>query len=56
MEDLEYEYLLKVVQAIFLKQTVTELTRGNNALDLVLVNNKNIINELDVLVDGEDRR
>lgn len=46
--DLESEDFLKVIQDNFLKHTVTEPTRGNNILDLVLTNNENMVSELDV--------
>ncbi len=46
--DLESEDILKVLQDNFLKQVVTEPTRGDNILDLVLTSNENMISEVDV--------
>ena len=45
---MESEDFLKVLQDNFLKQVVTEPTRGENILDLVLTNNENMINEVEV--------
>ncbi len=47
MRDLESENFLKVVKVIFLKQAVSEPTRGNNILELILVNNENMIEGLE---------
>ena len=44
----ESEEFLKVLQDNFLKQLVTEPTRGNNILDLILTNREEIINQVDV--------
>ncbi len=46
--DLESEDFLRVLQDNFLKQVVTEPTRGDNILDLVLTNDENMISEVDV--------
>ncbi len=46
--DLESEDFLRVLQNNFLKHVVTEPTRGENILDLVLTNNENMISEVDV--------
>lgn len=48
MGDLESEDFLKVIQDNFLKKAVTESTRGNNILDLILINRAIMISELDV--------
>lgn len=48
MDDLESEDFLKVILDNFLKKAVTEHTRGNNILDLVLINREIMISELDV--------
>ncbi len=46
--DLESEDFLRIFQDNFLKQVVTESTRCDNILDLVLTNNENMISEVDV--------
>ncbi len=46
--DLESEDFLRILQNNFLKQLVTEPTRGDNMQDLVLTNNENMISEVDV--------
>nr|XP_053633351.1 uncharacterized protein LOC128689237 [Cherax quadricarinatus] len=46
--NLESYDFLEVVQDCFLKQFVTEPTRGNNLLDLVLANNESLVNYLEV--------
>ena len=46
--DLGSEELLKVIEDNFLKQVVTEPTRGDNILDLILTNNSNMIRDIEV--------
>nr|XP_053644522.1 uncharacterized protein LOC128697033 isoform X1 [Cherax quadricarinatus] len=46
--NLESYDFLEVVQDCFLKQFVTEPTRGNNLLDLVMANNESLVNNLEI--------
>ncbi len=46
--DVESEDFLRILQDNFFKQVVTEPTRGEKILDLVLTNNENMINDVKV--------
>ncbi|XP_069941667.1 uncharacterized protein [Cherax quadricarinatus] len=46
--NLESSDFMETVQDCFLKQSVTEPTRGNNLLDLVLSNKETLVNNLEI--------